>query len=174
MFLGKLHPSKGALEAIDACKAINERLVVVGPVTPGDPPDYVQAVQSACDGQDIIYYPEVTEAHKLALFQGAKAIVYPVNYPLGQGESHSHKLVEAMLCGTPAIAYDQGAMSEVIDQGITGYVIPGRDQLAQAIQDCETLDRTACREMDIQRWDYRTVVGRWLPVIEQVASGRRW
>lgn len=174
VFLGKLHPSKGALEAIEACKALKQRLVVVGPVTPGDPPDYVAAVQKACDGQDIIYYPEVTEAHKRLLFQQAKAILYPVSYPIGQGEASSHKLVEAMLCGTPAIAYDQGAMAEVIDQDVTGFVIPGRGQLAKAIQDCEGLDRAACRRRAVERWDYRGVVQTWGPIIAEVVAGRRW
>ena len=83
-------------------------------------------------------------------------------------------MVEAMLCGTPAIAYDQGAMAEVIDEGVTGYVIRGRDQLAQAIRDCETFDRAACHQRAIERWDYLNVVNRWLPVIEEVAAGRRW
>ena len=173
-YIGKLHPSKGCLEAIHACREAKQRLHIVGPVTPGDPPGYVAAVMAACDGVDIVYHGEVTEAKKRVLLQGAKALLYPVSYPLGQGESHSHKMVEAMLCGTPCIAYDQGAMREVIDEGVTGYIIRGGKELTQAISRCETLDRARCRKEAVSRWSYRGVVDTWMPVIESVARGERW
>ena len=174
LFIGKLAPDKGCLEAIRSCRALKHRLEIVGPVTPGDPPDYVAEVLKQCDGQDIVYHGEVTEAHKLALLQGAKALLYPVSYPPGTGEAHSHKMVEAMLCGVPCIAYDQGAMKEVIDQGVTGLVVSGREELAEAIKTCETMDRTSCRIRAIERWDYRNVVARWLPAMEEVTRGARW
>ena len=174
LFIGKLSPDKGCLEAIQACRDLKQRLEIIGPVTPGDPPEYVAQVLSQCDGQDIVYHGEVTEAQKLALLQRAKALLYPVSYPPGFGEGHSHKMVEAMLCGVPCIAYDQGAMSEVIDQGVTGLVISGRSQLAQAVKDCETMNRAGCRERAIDRWDYRNVVARWLPVMALVTRGARW
>jgi len=174
LFIGKLSPDKGCLEAIQACQALKQRLEIIGPVTPGDPPEYVGEVLSQCDGQDIIYHGEVTEPHKLALMQGAKALLYPVSYPPGFGEAHSHKAAEAMLCGLPCIAYDQGAMAEVIDQGVTGLVIPGREQLGEAIRTCENLDRKACRVRAVERFDYRQVVGHWLPPMAYAATGATW
>lgn len=175
IFLGNLSRDKGALQAIEACKAIKQRLVVVGAVTPDNPPDYVAAVQSACDGQDIIYYPEVSESHKLALYQGAKAMLYPVSYPPGLGESHSHKSAECMMTGTPVIAYDQGAMNEVIEDGVTGFVIsPGRERIAKAIQDCEGIDRARCSWVATTRWDYRIVIPHWYHYIANVVGGMRW
>ena len=174
LFIGKLAPDKGCLEAIQACRQLKQRLEIVGPVTPGDPPDYVAEVLRQCDGQDIVYHGEVTEAHKLTLLQRAKALLYPVSYPPGFGEAHSHKAAEAMLCGLPCIAYDQGAMDHVIDQGVTGLVIPGRAELAEAIKACETIDRAACRARAVERWHYQNVVARWLPVMEEVSRGARW
>lgn len=174
LFIGKLALDKGCLEAIQACRGLKQRLEIVGPVTPGDPPDYVAQVLSKCDGQDIVYHGEVTEAHKLALLQGAKALFYPVSYPPGFGEAHGHKLVEAMLCGVPCVAFDQGAMSEVIDQGVTGLVISGRGGLPDAIKACETMDRAACRARALERWDFRATVARWLSVMSEVTRGARW
>ena len=174
LFIGKLAPDKGCLEAIAACRALKQRLEVVGPVTPGDPPDYVAEVLRECDGQDIVYHGEVTEAHKLALLQGAKALLYPVSYPPGSGEAHSHKLAEGFLTGCPGIVYDQGAMTEVIDQGVTGLVIPGRSELPEAIKACETMDRAVCRARALERWDYRNVVKRWMAVMAEVTRGARW
>lgn len=174
VFVGRLDPTKGALEAIEACRELHQRLVLVGPITPGDQPDYVQAVLKACDGVDIQYRGEVSEGEKLTLLQGAKALFYPVGYPTGQGEAHSHKSIEPMLCGTPVIIYDQGASREVVDEGVTGFVIPGVAGLGQAMKACETLDRAGCRERAVDRWDYRRVVARWLPVMEEATRGARW
>ena len=174
LFIGKLHPTKGCVQAIEACKSLKERLHIIGPVTPGDPEDYVKLVMGACDGEDIVYHGEVTEEGKRALIQGAKCLLYPVSYPPGTGESHSHKMVEAMMAGVPCIAYDQGAMSEVIEESVTGYVIRGRDQLKESINACEELDRLKCRERAVEHWDYRRVVERWLEAAESVVKGQAW
>jgi len=174
IFIGKLHPTKGALQAIEVCKSLKQRLHIIGPVTAGDSKDYVERVIKECDGEDIVYEGEVSEGKKRALIQGARALLYPVSYPYGEGEAHSHKMVEAMLAGVPCIAYDQGAMSEVIDEGVTGFVIPGPAGLAAAIKQCEVLDRVRCRAVGMERWDYRRVVAKWLPVMESVMKGECW
>ncbi|MDZ4263748.1 MAG: glycosyltransferase [Pseudomonadota bacterium] len=174
VYLGKLHPTKGAGLAIDACKKLQQRLIIIGTATPGDPPEYQEAVKAACDGVDIVFHGPAIGDEKLRLYQNAKALFYPVNYEPGTGEAHSHKSIEPPLCGTPVILYDQGAMREVFDDGVTGQVISGEAELAEALKWAETLDRGACRQRALERWDYRAVVKRWLPVIERVAKGERW
>ena len=174
VFLGILSPDKGALEAIEACRALKQKLVIIGPVPPGTPQGYVDRVLAACDGQDIVYHREVPAAQKVDIFQRAKALFYPVSYPPGAGEAHSQKMTEAMLAGCPCVVYDQGAMKEVVDEEVTGFVIPGRYALAEATKACETLDRQACRQKAMERWDYRNVVKRWLPIMDAVSRGAKW
>lgn len=174
VYLGKLHPTKGAGLAIEACRKLRQRLVVIGSATPGDPPEYAAAVKAACDGVDFIFHGEARGDEKLRIYQGAKALFYPVDYPPGTGESHSHKAIEPPLCGTPVILYGQGAMREVFDDGVTGRVIGGEAELAEALKWAETLDRAACRQRAMERWDYRFVVKTWLPVIDRVTKGERW
>jgi glycosyltransferase involved in cell wall biosynthesis len=174
VYLGKLHPTKGAGLAIDACKRFGQRLVVIGTATPGDPPEYAQAVKAACDGDQIVFHGPAVGDQKLRIFQQAKALFYAVDYPEGQGEAHSHKSIEPPLCGTPVILYDQGAMREVFDDGVTGKVISGPQEMPQALAWAETLDREKCRQAALDRWDYRAVVRRWLPMMEQVKRGARW
>jgi glycosyltransferase involved in cell wall biosynthesis len=179
LFVGILSPDKGALEAVRICKSLKQKLHLSGP-TPTHSfynrvlQEYADSVLAECDGVDIVHHGEVSETVKVMLMQGAKALLYTVGYPPGKGEAHSHKSIEAMLCGTPCIIYDQGAMAEVIDQGVTGLVILGREALPEAIKACETMDRVACRARAVERWDYRNVVARWLPVMEEVSRGARW
>ena len=174
IFIGKMHPSKGALEAIELCKRLKQKLWLIGPVTPGDPPSYVKEVIASCDQQDIMYLGEVSEAEKLMFLQKAKALFYPVSYPPGQGESHSHKLVEAMLCGTPCIVNDQGAMGEVVDDGVTGKIYKREAELVDAVESCRDMDNTAVRDAAIKRWDYREVVAKWEFLMHSVSAGEKW
>jgi hypothetical protein len=174
LFIGKLHPSKGALEAIEACKALKQKLHIIGPVTAGDPPEYVKKVMAGCDGRNIIYHGEVSERKKLRLMQQAKALFYPVSYPKGFGEAHSHKCVEAMLCGTPCIVKNQGAMREVVDDDETGCLFKTDYGMRSCIREIEDLDHDIVRLVAQRRFDYRAVIGRWQPVMEAVAAGDRW
>lgn len=177
LFIGKLDPSKGALAAIGIAKALKERLVIVGPVTPGDPPHYVEQVLALCDGKDIIYEGEVGDDYKNSLIAGAKALLYPVSYPAEYGEAHSHKAVEAMAYGTPCIIYDQGAMREIVEDGVTGFLISPNvtvESCGLALKACATLDRAKCKERALERWHYQAVVKRWIGLIEEVAEGAVW
>ena len=174
LYIGKLHPTKGALEAIRLCKKAGARLDLLGPQTAGDPQDYIQAVLKECDGDQICYFPSVSAASKRELFRRATALIYPVNYPPGQGEAHSHKMAEAIGAGVPCIAYDQGAMSEVIQDGVTGFVVSGPDDMLRAMKDVSRLDRKKVRWEGYKRWSIPSVMSNWMPVLRSVAKGERW
>ena len=175
VFLGKMDPLKGALRAVRACREANLQLDVIGGPGPGDPGDYAEAVRGECDARDIIYRGEVDHAAKRELLQGARALFYPINYPAGFGESHSHKMVEAMLCGTPCIAIDRGdAMREVIDESETGYLIEHDSELGDALRLSDELDRSLVRARAIERFATVSVVDRWMELLGRVHEGERW
>ena len=175
VFLGKMDPLKGALRAVRACREAKLQLDIIGGPGPGDPSDYAEAVRSECDARDIVYRGEVDHAAKRQLLQGARALFYPINYPAGFGESHSHKMVEAMLCGTPCIAIDRGdAMREVIDEGETGYLIEHDSQLGDALRLSDELDRSTVRARAVERFATVSVVERWMELLGRVHEGERW
>lgn len=174
LYIGKLHPTKGALETARMCRAVGAELDIVGPVTPGDPPQYAEAVKAECDGDQIVYHGEVGEEAKLALLQRSKALLYPVSYPPGTGEAHSHKMVESFLCGTPCITYRHGAMAEVVEDGVTGYCVHSPLEFQEAMKWVEAIDRLQCRRRALERWSLPAVMARWLPVMRDVCRGDRW
>ena len=173
-FIGIMSPEKGALEAARACKALGVGLDIIGAQTPFNPPAYMEAVRALCDGEQIVYHGEVGEEAKREVLRSSIALLYPVSYPPGTGESHSHKMVEAFGVGTCCIAYDQGAMREVIDEGVTGLLINGPEEIPGALARVVNIDRGRCAERAVERWSIPATMERWLPVMEQVAGGLRW
>ena len=174
LFIGKLHPSKGAHKAISLCKRAGVPLDIVGPVTAGDPVDYARSVIDECDGQDYMYYSELNSEAIKYLLQRSKALIYPVNYPTGFGESHSHKGAEALMTGTPFIAFNQGAMSEVIEHGVTGFVANNETEFVNYMKEVDKLNHLTIRTKSLARWSQPAVFARFMPVIRDVSRGLRW
>jgi glycosyltransferase involved in cell wall biosynthesis len=192
VFVGKMHETKGALKAIELCKKYGYGLDVIGGLGLGDDPVYLEQVKAECDvvagdgkpGKitDIAYWGEISDNGKITLLQNALAMIYPVNYAMGFGEAHSHKMLEAMIVGTPCIVWDQGAMKEVVQEGITGFVIRGDEELPDAVSKCENLNRngvdvdghSSVRDWARDRYSTRTVIASWAYQLSNVIAGERW
>ena len=102
--------------------------------------------------------------------RSALALVYLPQYD----EGHSMKLVEPMLCGTPSIALDRGAMREVIDHEVTGYLIHSMAELPAAVNWCATVDRQKVRAAAFERWSTVAAAERVLAASTDVMEGARW
>lgn len=115
LFVNRLHPEKGAHYAIDIAKQFNMVLDIVGVETPNIcPPDYVRAIIQRCDGKQIRYWGDPGIETKVELMQHSQFLFHPIvdfNEPFGLS------VIEAMACGTPVIAFNRGAMGEIIQEG---------------------------------------------------------
>ena len=168
--LGKMSPEKGNLEAMWIARKLGLKLYVVGGRMPTDDDSYERLVQKLCT-KPLVYVGDCAESGKIRLLQTCKALIYAV----GQLEIHSHKSVEAMMCGCPVIAYDMGALKEVIGPG--GMVVQTCEQFEQAILEVGASGQlptpTQCRNWAM-KWAKDTVVAEVLTLLEQVAGGLRW
>ena len=99
--------------------------------------------------------------------QSAKALIYPV----AQLEIHSHKAVEAMMCGCPVITYNIGALNEVV--GLGGLVVNTEDEFIKAMQEVQYFPRDEVRKWAL-KWDRTNIVGDYVKLMEEVAGGKRW
>jgi len=166
VWVGKLHPTKGALVAAQVCRALRLKLDIVGPVTPGDPPEYAQAVMNECDGEDIVYLGEVDDEAKRTLLRRSRAIIYFPQYD----EAHSQKLVEAFLCGTPAVVLSRAAMGEVVVEGATGVPLQSPYELQEGLKICDELSAENVSAAALQRWSVAAAVERIQPTLDAVAA----
>jgi glycosyltransferase involved in cell wall biosynthesis len=161
-YLGRFAPGKGACQAITAARAAGVRLLMAGPTSPY----FREKVQPLIDGKSVEYVGVVKGAERDKLLGGAKALVYPIEYP----EAFGLVLVEAMLCGTPVAATRLGAVPEIIHEDVTGSSVESLDQLPVAITKCFSLDRRRVRQEAETRFSVERMARGYLQAFEQVIA----
>jgi glycosyltransferase involved in cell wall biosynthesis len=118
-------------------------------------------------GDGIEYVGEVGRADKLALLGGATCLLNPIAWP----EPFGMVMVEALACGTPVVATPLGAVPEIVDDGVTGFVRSGEGSLAEAVLAAAYLDREACRQTVAERFSAERMVADHLEVYRTHARG---
>ncbi|MEW6268882.1 MAG: glycosyltransferase, partial [Thermodesulfobacteriota bacterium] len=108
----------------------------------------------------IEYVGEIGDADKGAFLGGAVGLLFPVDWP----EPFGLVMIEAMACGTPVVAYRRGSVPEVIDEGVTGFVVDDVDDAVRAVGRLETLDRRTCRAVFERRFSAERMAREYLDV----------
>jgi glycosyltransferase involved in cell wall biosynthesis len=152
LFLGRLIEDKGPAEAIQIARAVDMPLILAGPAEP----DFDERIAPHLDGDQIRYVGPVDTEERNRLLAGAAAILYPLLYP----EPFGLVVIEAMACGTPVLGVGIGAVPELIEPGLTGYLAPSWQGLAALVPRALALDRRAVHNRAVERFDYRRMVDR--------------
>jgi glycosyltransferase involved in cell wall biosynthesis len=154
LFLGSVVPRKGTKEAVEIARKLGQRLVIAGPTYP-DSQDYFDTfVGPYVDGKMITYLGHVTHEQTAELFQKAAAFLMPIQWE----EPFGLTMVEALACGTPVIAMNRGSVSELIDDGVTGFICSSVDEMATAVSRLDSIDPLKCREMAVNRFSTNAMV----------------
>jgi glycosyltransferase involved in cell wall biosynthesis len=141
VFLGRIAPEKGPLQAIDVARRAGLPLKIAAKIDPADREWAERHFLPGLGTPGIEYLGEVDEVAKAELLGGAYAVLFPT---VGR-EPFGMVMAEALACGTPVIALRGGAVVEVMRDGVTGYVCDSLDEMVSAIGRVEQLDRSACR-----------------------------
>jgi len=159
VYLSRIEPEKGILDAIALSKAVDRKLVVLGPVPPLHKDFFNNEVKSLIDDSNVVYLGEADMETKNKYLSKAKALIYPTKY----NETFGLVAAEAMACGTPVIAYKSGAVPEVVKDKETGF-------LAET-GDVKELIKVAKQLLELNKEDYNSMVRncRWR-VIENFSS----
>jgi glycosyltransferase involved in cell wall biosynthesis len=163
VFLGRFTEGKGPLQAIEVAKRLGMRLVLAAPPDPY----YYTTVQQHVGGL-IEYAGEVNHEQKDRLLGGARALLYPIQ----TGEPFGLVLVEAMSCGTPVVALDKGAVSEIVIDGVNGYRARDLDEMVKLVPRAVELDRAAVRRNAVERFDVGRMAEEYVTLYEKVARRR--
>jgi glycosyltransferase involved in cell wall biosynthesis len=164
LFFGRIHPDKGAAEAIAAARRAGRRLLMAGIVQ--DESYYNTQVAPALDGLSVIYRGVLGGAARLKALGAARALLHLVNF----NEPFGLSVVEALACGTPVIASSRGSMPELIDHGTTGFLVDSVDEAVEAIGRVGEIDRANCRAAVSARFSVDRMADRYLDLYRAVLS----
>jgi glycosyltransferase involved in cell wall biosynthesis len=162
--LGRIHPDKGTADAIEIAARAERRLLICGIVQ--DERYFRESVLPLVDGDRVRYLGSVGPAERSAVLGGAAALLHPIHFD----EPFGLSVVEAMAAGTPVVAYARGSMPELIDDGVTGFVVPGVDDAVAALDRAAKLDRGTIRAVAEGRFGVDRMVDEYLAVYEQILA----
>jgi glycosyltransferase involved in cell wall biosynthesis len=161
---GRIHPDKGTAEAIEIAALAGRRLVICGIVH--DEAYFHDRVEPHVDGDRVRYLGSVGPEQRAEVLGGSAALLHPVAF----AEPFGLSVVEAMMCGTPVLAYERGSMREIVDIGSTGYLVDNVQEAVDAVDRTTALDRAACRQVAQRRFSAARMVDDYLRVYEQVLA----
>ncbi len=167
LFFGRIHPEKGAREAIAVARRSGRKLVIAGIIQ--DEEYFREAVAPFVDGDQVRYAGSVGPAERDALLGGAFALLHLISFE----EPFGLSVVEAMATGTPVIAFPRGSMLEIIVDGTTGFLVESVEAAEEALRQVPGIDRAACRAHVEDRFSAERMVDDYIDVYREVIDGRR-
>jgi glycosyltransferase involved in cell wall biosynthesis len=170
LFFGRIHPDKGTADAVRAASATGNRLIIAGLIQDAD---YYDREVAPFLGDTVEYVGVVERTRCAAVLGQAKALLHLIGFD----EPFGLSVVEAMACGTPVIAYRRGSMAELIDDGVTGFIVDSFEEALVAIGRINEIDRGACRRAAVTRFGVDRMADEYIALyqllIAQSGAGTR-
>jgi glycosyltransferase involved in cell wall biosynthesis len=166
-FLGRISPEKGVDRAIKIAGRCGVKLKIAAKVDVADRAYFERVVKPLLSLPHVEFIGEIDDSQKPAFLSGAHALLFPIDWP----EPFGLVMIEAMACGTPVVAYNCGSVPEVIDHGLTGFIVPDEDAAVSAISRLGELDRGAIRRRFDQRFTARRMAADYVNVYEELIEG---
>ena len=164
-FLGRLSPEKGPDTAIRIAKAVRLPLRIAAKLPRSQNRYFREQLQPLLEGDDVEFVGEVDDRSKQSLLGHAAALLFPIDWP----EPFGLVMIEAMACGTPVIAWRRGAVPEIVDQGITGFVVDSFDEAVAAVARLGELDRRQIRATFERRFSARRMATDYVNIYQALS-----
>ena len=158
LFFGRIHPDKGTAEAIEVARRAGRPLVIAGIVQ--DQAYFDERVAPHLDGDRVRFVGAVDGSERSEVLGAAHALLHLIGFD----EPFGFSVAEALACGTPVIAFDRGSMRELIDDGLTGFVVQDIDGAATAVDRVGAIDRDHVRFVAAERFHHDRMVDAYVEV----------
>ncbi|MEQ1956147.1 glycosyltransferase family 4 protein [Mesorhizobium sp. CN2-181] len=140
-FLGRLSRDKRPDRAIEIARLSGMQLRMAAKIGDGDRAYFHENIEPLIDGENVVYLGEVGEESKAKFLHEAAGLLFPIDWP----EPFGLVVIEAMAFGTPVIAWNEGAMPEIVDEGVTGFVVGSIEKAVERVGQLAGLDRAKIR-----------------------------
>jgi glycosyltransferase involved in cell wall biosynthesis len=165
-FLGRISKEKRPDRAIEIARRVGLPLKIAAKIDDADREYFEREIVHLFDDPLVEYVGEIGEAEKAAFLGNARALLFPVDWP----EPFGLVMIEAMACGTPTVAWRCGSIPEVIDEGVTGYVVDTLEAAVSAVRRTESLSRETVRRRFEQRFSASRMTRDYVNLYEQLAD----
>jgi glycosyltransferase involved in cell wall biosynthesis len=147
-FLGRISPEKRPDRAIQIARTLGLPLKIAAKVDKVDEAYFREQIAPLLSGPGVEFIGEINERDKSKFLGEAQALLFPIDWP----EPFGLVMIEAMACGTPVLAFRQGSVPEIIDQGVTGAIVDTMDEAVSVLPKVLALDRRAVRRRFEERF----------------------
>lgn len=168
-FLGRISPEKRADRAIEIAKRVQIPLKIAAKVDRVDADYFETVVEPLLRDPFVEFVGEIGDGEKEEFLGNAYALLFPIDWP----EPFGLVMIEAMACGTPIVAYRGGAVSEIMEQGHTGFIVKGLEDAVDAVRRIPELSRKRCREVFEQRFTATRMAHDYVQVFDRLIKRRR-
>jgi glycosyltransferase involved in cell wall biosynthesis len=167
-FLGRISPEKRVDRAIEIAKAANIKLKIAAKIDAVDRDYFEREIRDSLDHPLVEFIGEIGEEEKKNFLGNAYALVFPIDW----SEPFGLVMIEAMACGTPVVAFRRGSVPEVVDDGVTGFVVDSIDEGASALEKIQHFDRERCRKVFEERFSVKRMARDYVRIYEKLLSSR--
>ncbi|TMI70548.1 MAG: glycosyltransferase family 4 protein [Bacteroidetes bacterium] len=164
LFFGRIHPEKGTLEAIELAKQCGKKLIIAGLVQDTD--YFNSKIRPFIDNDKVVYVGNCDPQQRNQLLGNSLALLHLILFD----EPFGLSVAEAMCCGTPVIAFNRGAMPELILHGKTGFLVDTMEEAKQAARQLGQINRADCREWGITMFSKERMADDYIKVFSQILS----
>ncbi len=168
-FLGRISPEKAPERAIRIARRAGIPLKMAAKVDRVDEAYYRERIRPLIDGRHIELIGEIGDAEKAEFLSGAVALLTPIDWP----EPFGLVMIEAMACGTPVIAFNRGSVPEIVDHGLTGFIVPDEASAVAAVSEASSLSRTAIRRRFEERYSAERMAEEYVDLYAALSGERR-
>jgi len=166
-FLGRICPDKGILDAIEIARRAGMKLKVAAKVDPADQKYWDEVVKPVMDASPHVeFIGEINDSQKQEFLGKAKALVFPICWP----EPFGLVMIESMACGTPVIAFNCGSVPEIMENGLTGFVVENVQQAVDACGKLDTLFRPSIRSRFEERFSVSAMARDYVEIYSKLAA----
>jgi glycosyltransferase involved in cell wall biosynthesis len=163
-FLGRVSPEKRVDRAIEIAKRVGMPLKIAAKVDPADRRYFKREIEPLLNDPHIEWLGEISDRDKDEFLGNAYALLFPIDWP----EPFGLVMIESMACGTPVIAYDCGSVPEVMEDGVTGFIVRDLDAAVKGVNRICDLSRSRCREMFERRFAAERMAGDYVNVYKRL------
>jgi glycosyltransferase involved in cell wall biosynthesis len=168
-FLGRISPEKRVDRAIEIARRLGLPLKIAAKVDDVDRAYFEEYIEPLLEEPHVEYQGEIGDGEKGEFLGCAIALLFPIDWE----EPFGLVMIESFACGTPVVAYRRGSVPEVIEDGVTGFVVSSLSEAVEAVKRVADIDRSACRRCFEERFTVARMASEYARLYRDISGERR-